>query len=604
MGNFAIQFLISNIFISIIIGILFAARRILKRCLTSRMQYNLWFFMFGCMAVPFLPAVPAPFLQFFTWLKRLRNTPVSSLETVSKDRVSLIHTDTSGWMNDFGETVSQNIPSSAGLLLFALWAAGVTGMILYLLKSALSLHALKKSSLPLQNPAIHRLYQNCCKEMHITKDIPVYSSAYLKSPVIAGFLKPCIYLPIHSISDDPVKDIRFMLLHELTHYRYKDCLVNYFMNAACTLYWFNPFVWLALKEMKSDREIACDTSVLKMLDAGSYAAYGTALINFAEKISHPPFPFASGISGNMAQMRKRIVNIAAFEKDSIQKPSFRKTFYGLSAYALTAVILSVFLPLLSIRASSQSRYAFPEYGKTVTYPDLSASFGSRTGSFVLYDAENDTWQIYNKNQALTRITPVSTYKIYSALFALEEGMISPEQTFMKWNGRHYVYDEWNAGQTLASAMKNSVTWYFQTFDLQAGFPAIRNFLQKTGYGSQTAEGDLSSYWADSSLVISPVEQVEMLVKFYYNLFDFAPENIDAVKDAIYLNTKGGSSIYGKTGTGAENGRNTLGWFVGYVKQDGHTYFFATNIQDDETATGSMAADLTFSILSELNIWQT
>ena len=78
-----------------------------------------------------------------------------------------------------------------------------------------------------------------------------------------GLLKPCIYLPIHLISDYNESDMRYMLLHELQHYNHKDAVASYLMNLAGVIYWFNPLVWYALKEMRNDREVACDTSVLK-----------------------------------------------------------------------------------------------------------------------------------------------------------------------------------------------------------------------------------------------------------------------------------------------------------------------------------------------------
>ena len=45
----------------------------------------------------------------------------------------------------------------------------------------------------------------------------------------------------------------------------KTDLSNYLINLAGMIYWFNPFVWYALKEMRGDREIACDSSVLNLL---------------------------------------------------------------------------------------------------------------------------------------------------------------------------------------------------------------------------------------------------------------------------------------------------------------------------------------------------
>lgn len=597
MDAFMIQFLICNVFISIIIGILLAAKHLLKSSLTSRMQYNLWFVLLALLTIPFIPVQRLQFLHIFSWFERFQNTSVSHIGTAAGETTAFHSTGSENWMNNFSIAVSENAPSKIGMILCSLWIIGIIGMIVLALKSIIRFKTFKKSALPLQNPAIRRLFRNCLNEMNITKKIPVYSTAFLKSPIITGLFKPCIYLPIHLISDYNANDIRYMLLHELQHYKYKDALINYIMNFVSILYWFNPFVWYALKEMRNDREIACDTSVLKMLKEESYEDYGHTLINFAEKVSLTPFPFATGIGGNMIQMKKRILNIANYHPVSL-----RKKIYSILSYILIAVLLSCFIPILSIQAKDNDRYYFNESGKDITYIDLNAYFGENIGSFVLYDNTENKWQIYNKEQAVTRITPVSTYKIYSALFGLESGIISPDHSLLSWDGQHYMYEQWNSDQTLESAMQDSVTWYFQAIDRQAGLTAIRNFIKKTGYGNQTVDGDISSYWIDSSLKISPVEQIEMLKKFYYNQFDFAPENISAVKDSIYLCSTEQGAVYGKTGTGEINEKNTLGWFIGYIEKDGHIYFFATNIQNEDNAMGAVAAELTFSILSELDIW--
>ena len=101
-----------------------------------------------------------------------------------------------------------------------------------------------------------------------------------------GICRPRIYLPIHLISDFDAKEMRYILLHELQHYRHKDTLAGLFMTLTGILYWCNPLVRYALKEMRSDREIACDAAVLKRLPESDYEEYGAALINFAEKVSH------------------------------------------------------------------------------------------------------------------------------------------------------------------------------------------------------------------------------------------------------------------------------------------------------------------------------
>ena len=597
MAEFMIQFFICNIFISIIIGILLLAKRLLKNSLTSRMQYNLWYLLLSLLAVPFIPVQPIRFLQIFAWFGNFKNASSSPIGDMINATAPTNQSVTANWMNDFSISVSRRTPSTIGLILFILWCIGTFIMILLITKSMLRFHNMKNSALPLQNPAVRTLYYECLDEMHIKKPIPIYSTAFLKSPIIAGLLKPCIYMPIHLISDYNANDIKYMLMHELGHYKHKDALANYFMNIIGVLYWFHPLVWYSLKEMKNDREVACDTSVLKLLDEGDYEDYGNTLINFAEKVSLTPFPFSTGISGNMKQMQKRILNIANYHP-----ASFRKTLHSAALYIIIAFLLLGTAPFLSTQASENNRYYFNEANHTVTYIDLNDVFEGYNGSFVLYDAAEDSWQIYNKEYATARISPASTFKIYSALFSLESGIISPEQSLIPWNGQNYMYDLWNADQTLESAMQNSVTWYFQALDQQSSLPSIKEYVKEIGYGNQLVEGDISSYWINSALKISPVEQVEMLTKLYYNQFGFTPENIKAVKDSIRLYSMDEGILSGKTGTEEIDGLNTSGWFIGYVERDNHTYFFATNIQSDKLASGPLATELTFSILSDLELW--
>ena len=599
MAEFMIRFLICNIFISIIIGILLLAKHLLKNNLTNRMHYNLWFLLLGLLVVPFIPVHPIRVLQIFSWFGNLKNTALSSTETVIGETAALNQPTTTNWMNDFSISVSRKTPSTIGLILCILWCIGIFIMIMLIIKSMLRFNNIKNSALPLQNPAVRKLYHDCLDEMHITKPIPVYSTAFLKSPIIVGLFNPCIYLPIHLISDYNANDIRYMLMHELEHYKYKDAFANYLMNIIGVLYWFNPLVWYSLKEMKNDREVACDTSVLKLLEEDVYEDYGNTLINFAEKVSLRPFPFSTGISGNMKQMQKRILNIANYHP-----ASFRKNLHSTLVYIMIAVFLLGTAPILSIQASENNRYYFNDTNRNIKYIDLSDVFEEYNGSFVLYDATEDSWQIYNKEYATTRISPASTFKIYSALFSLETGIITPEQSLIPWNGQNYKYDLWNADQTLETAMQNSVTWYFQALDQQATLSSIKKYVQEIGYGNQLVEGDVSSYWINSSLKISPIEQVEMLKKLYYNQLGFSSNNIKAVKDSICLYSTEQGSISGKTGTEEVNGQNTSGWFIGYMEQDNHIYFFATNIQSEELASGPLATELTFSILSDLKLWNT
>lgn len=598
MADFGIRFFLCNIFICAITGMFLIAKQLLKRHLTSRIQFNLWFLLLGLLAVPFLPVRPFRFSQILLWLEKLKNTASADIGTVAETAANTGVSGTTRQMNDFALSVSSKTPSVIGLILFGIWLVGILAMLVLVVKSNARLNALKKSALPLQSRKVHILYNNCLAELNIKKDIPVYSTAFLKSPIIVGLFRPCIYLPIHLISDYKASDMRYMLLHELQHYKHKDAIAGYLMNLFGVLYWFNPFVWYALKEMRNDREVACDTSVLKLLNENDYEDYGDTLIHFAEKISLSPFPFAAGISGNMKQMQKRIINISSYEK-----PSVWKKLKGFTVFGIIAVMLLGLTPMLSTYAAEQNYYKWDISPEKTDLTDLSAYFSGYEGSFVLYDLKDDTWNVYDRDHATMRTAPNSTYKIYDALFGLEEGIITPEDSFIAWNGADYPFEAWNADQDLYSAMGSSANWYFQKIDEQLGASALRDYVKKIGYGNKNINSDLSSYWMQGTLKISPVEQVKLLIALYNNDFDFAPENVNAVKESICLFSSENKSFYGKTGTGRIDGQDVNGWFVGFVENGENTYFFATNIQSDSDATGSNAAEITKSILSELNIWE-
>ena len=125
---------------------------------------------------------------------------------------------------------------------------------------------------------------------------------------------------------------------------------------------------------------------------------------------------------------------------------------------------------------------------------------------------------------------------------------------------------------LQSAMASSVNWYFQSVDEQLGTTSVYDYIKEIGYGNKNMSGDFSTYWMESSLKISPIEQVELLTQLQNNNFGFAPQNINAVKDSICLSSSDAGTFYGKTGTGRVDGQDVNGWFIGYIETADNTYF--------------------------------
>lgn len=596
MSDFGIRFLICNIFIALFVILLTAAKRLFREKITEQAQYIMNFSLLALLLVPFLPIRTFGIPDFFAGLGTPAGTISSGAAQGAAASGSAAASAGNGWIQDFTVSVDSRTSLAAGMLLLSVWLAGAAVMAILAFRARLRLYRIDRSALLLENPGACKVFRECCMQLGLRRELPVYTTPYLKSPVMTGLFHPRVLLPLHVVHDSDESTLRCILLHELNHYVRKDAVGNLLMNLAGVVYWFNPLVWYALRQMHSDRETACDAGVLEILDSRDRTGYGHTLINFAEKLTL--FPFTSGMSTSVKQLEKRIRNIASY-----RRASAAVRIRGALACVLTAFLFASFLPFLPSFAETEEVYHFDTEGKTVDHVDLSSYFGEYEGSFVLYDAGADSWMIYNEDSAGTRVSPNSTYKIYDALLGLEKGIITPEDSGMAWDGTEYPIDAWNSDQDLDSAMENSVNWYFQSIDHQAGNSELAGFYHEIGYGNEDISGGIDSYWGESTLKISPIEQTELLTKLYYNEFGFSQENIDAVKDSLVLSSDTDKVLFGKTGTGMVNGKNTNGWFVGYVEDAGNVYFFAVNIQNEDNASGSAASDIALSVLRSYGIWQ-
>ena len=101
MANFMIRFLLCNVLISGIIGILLIAKWVFRNNLSSRMQYNLWLLLLGLLAVPFMPFRLVSFPQIFSWLSSVQNSTTSHADVGTNNVMNTDLSGTTNWMNDF-----------------------------------------------------------------------------------------------------------------------------------------------------------------------------------------------------------------------------------------------------------------------------------------------------------------------------------------------------------------------------------------------------------------------------------------------------------------------------------------------------------------------
>lgn len=104
--------------------------------------------------------------------------------------------------------------------------------------------------------------------------VRIYAAGSISSPCLAGLI-PAVYLTEDVVQTDAAE---LILRHELTHLRHLDPLWAFCRAAAVTVYWWNPFVWLAALISGRDAELACDEAVAVKLAPAQRVAYARAIL--------------------------------------------------------------------------------------------------------------------------------------------------------------------------------------------------------------------------------------------------------------------------------------------------------------------------------------
>ncbi|HEY9403232.1 MAG TPA: penicillin-binding transpeptidase domain-containing protein [Pyrinomonadaceae bacterium] len=242
--------------------------------------------------------------------------------------------------------------------------------------------------------------------------------------------------------------------------------------------------------------------------------------------------------------------------------------------------------------------------------DLSGFFKGINGAFVVYDMKNDRYVRYNPRRCRERFSPKSTFKIPNSLIGLETGVIRDADFVIRWDREKYPpqanwnqepFVHWGKDQTLRSAFKYSVLWYYRELALGVGSLRMQKYVREFDYGNKAVSGRVDNFWLDNNvLTISADEQVEFLKAFYNGRLPVSKRSIEIVKDILVLEKTATYTLSAKTGGGPVAEGIYIGWFVGYLESNGNVYFFAANLEGASFAEiRSRRIELTKQILTSL-----
>jgi beta-lactamase class D len=217
--------------------------------------------------------------------------------------------------------------------------------------------------------------------------------------------------------------------------------------------------------------------------------------------------------------------------------------------------------------------------------------------------------LVQQGECSSRVTPASTFKIAISLMGYDSGFLKDQHTpALPYRDGYITWAGGDARQSTDPArwIRDSVVWFSQQVTQSLGKDRFAEYTKQFQFGNADVSGDpqhdgLTLSWINSSLQISPLEQVSFLGKVVNRRLGVSQHAYD-MTDAItkFPDRTGGWEVYGKTGSSGSSGGG-WGWFVGWTSKGPRTFVFARLIQDDgaEPQTGGTGLRARDAFISEL-----
>jgi len=223
--------------------------------------------------------------------------------------------------------------------IFAIWLGGVLIVATRWLLGWVSVKLLSRRAEEILDDAWYDLSESLSAELSLKTPVKLLRAENAMAPMTWGLFRPAILLP-HDADTWSTERRRVVLLHELAHVKRGDLLSQFVAQIACALYWFNPLAWIAARQLRVEREQACDDAVL---NSGAKASdYANHILEILRELRFAKYsPSAAVAMAQSSQIESRL--------RAILDPNLRRrALTPAGELFLGAAVACVVLPLAAI----------------------------------------------------------------------------------------------------------------------------------------------------------------------------------------------------------------------------------------------------------------
>lgn len=299
MEDFVITLLVCSATMSALALAYMAATPLLARRYSVKSRYYAWLVLVIGLIIPFRPRLGAPIVRL--------DLPGGAAAPVM---------DLGGGVPvpaPAGPALPAAVPAVAWWqLAAAVWLAGMVAVLAcHAVKHCRFLRLTGRWSRPVMDGRAAALLQSLKAEMGISREIGLLACDCIGSPMLIGLARPRILLPG---TDFAQEDLRFILKHELVHYRRRDLWYKGLLLLATAVHWFNPVICLMAKAVEAQCEQSCDEAVVRSTDADTRQSYSEAIIGVIRYKSKLKTALSTHFYGGKQGMKARIFSIMDMRK--------------------------------------------------------------------------------------------------------------------------------------------------------------------------------------------------------------------------------------------------------------------------------------------------
>jgi HEAT repeat protein/beta-lactamase regulating signal transducer with metallopeptidase domain len=241
------------------------------------------------------------------------------------------------------ESAAPRFAISGAQALFGIWALGLVLIAGRMLVGVVAVQWMARRSDRVLDAPWMKMAIELASEVGVTSNITFLRSERAAMPMACGVLRPAVMMPKEA-DEWPAERLRIVLLHELAHVKRHDCLTHLVAQMACALHWFNPLAWIAARNVRTERERACDDLVLAAGTRGP--DYADQLLEIARVMRSGHYPAVlAGATLAMAHRSQLEGRLMAILDPRVPHAALTK----LRAAAATTVCCAAVVPLAAVQ---------------------------------------------------------------------------------------------------------------------------------------------------------------------------------------------------------------------------------------------------------------